>query len=511
MVLSSSRYKLICAGVLVAIVCAVGGWLRATRDPPFLAACKVSDAQARFCAARSLYHAFSRLGFEVTLRTLVDRLEVDARTTSMLELKALADQLGVPARGSVLSWDELRRLDGVAILFVNQNHFFTVDPRELPPESGAEQVRIYDEGPAQWWSRERLQSIWNGECLVLARQRGQNESLMGRIRFDTVLEDVGAQKTGVVKATYRFVNGDSEVKIKEIKTSCGCAAATASRSTIEPGGSAAITLEVDLSQLQGRGAFETSAIVLTNESEHWAHKLTVQGRIIDTARITADKLFLGDMRRGATIVRHLVVRDPGDGTGKLLEYKANLGPGNKKAVAENEMRVELAARKWIVSEEFEKSNAGRVSGGQINDFVVQVSVHVSPTCRPGPVSGEVFLVVERGREISKVVVPVIGTISEPVVADPPAVLMVLAADQGPESTITRRIVFSSDTPITLENVEAQNVPLTVAIESATKLTVVVSCKRSAVTEKRYEGELRCRFSNGTDLVIPCQIINAPQP
>jgi hypothetical protein len=510
-VLQRSKAKLICATIVMAILCAVGSWLIAARDPPFLAVCKVANDRGQLCGARALYHALSRLGFEATFRTLVEKLDVGAKHTTMQQLKALANQIGVSANGSVLSWDELRRLEGVAILFVDQNNFFTVDPRETPPELGAEQVRVYDAGPAEWWDRERLQSIWRGEALVVSRQRDRSASQKGRISFDAVLEDVGAHKSGIVKATYRFVNGGSEVKIKEIKTSCGCAAASASQSTIEPGGSAAITLEVDLSQLKGRGAFETSAIVLTNEPEHWAHKLTVQGRVIDTGRITADKLFLGDMRRGATTVRHLVVRDAGDGTGKLLEYTANLGRGNKREVVENELRVELTARKWVASEEFEKSNGGRVSGGRINDFVVQVSVHVSPTSRPGPVSGKVFLVVERGREISKVVVPLIGDIPEPVVADPPAILMVLAPEQRPESTITRRIVFSSDTPITLEKVEAQNVPFSVVIESACPPVAIVSCRRSAVKERRYEGELRCSFSNGADLVVPCQLINAPQP
>src|SRR4029078_11349034 len=134
----------------------------------------------------------------------------------------------ISARAQRLNWDELSRLDGTAVLFIEGNHYVAVDPRNTPRDMNqAAAIRIYEpQKPAQWWTQDKLEAAWEGEALVLIKQTPRvKETASGPcIVWDQCFVDQGIlMDTPLAHYQFAFRNvGSSDLIIGDVKSSCGC-------------------------------------------------------------------------------------------------------------------------------------------------------------------------------------------------------------------------------------------------------------------------------------------------
>ena len=84
------------------------------------------------CGPRSIAGAAARLGIIIDYKEFAERCNVTSRGLSMLDLYRAARNYPITAVGAELEWNQLTRLDAPAVLYLNNDHFVFVDPREHP-------------------------------------------------------------------------------------------------------------------------------------------------------------------------------------------------------------------------------------------------------------------------------------------------------------------------------------------------------------------------------------------
>jgi hypothetical protein len=99
------------------------------------------------------------------------------------------------------------------------------------------------------------------------------------LHFGQTQHDFGKVKEGkVVDYTFNFRNsGNSTLKIKDIKTSCGCTAALVSSEKLEPGEQGTLKVELDTSNRKGK--MSRTITISTNDPKDPAKILTVYADI----------------------------------------------------------------------------------------------------------------------------------------------------------------------------------------------------------------------------------------
>jgi hypothetical protein len=95
------------------------------------------------------------------------------------------------------------------------------------------------------------------------------------LNFSQTQHDFGKVKEGkVVEYTFNFGNsGNSTLKIKDIKTSCGCTAALVSSEVLKPGEQGTLKVELDTSNRKGK--MSRTITINTNDPEDPNKILTV--------------------------------------------------------------------------------------------------------------------------------------------------------------------------------------------------------------------------------------------
>jgi hypothetical protein len=440
------------------------------------------------CGPRSVYYCALRLGVMSTFDDVSARLDVAANGASMLQLKKLAEELGLSPSGEMLTWEKLKNIDGVALLFVNGNHFVCADPREGSPDSEEDAVRVYDDGPAEWWDRRRLEAAWNGESLVIYSAPGDVSS-GPRAMFSALLEDVGEHTVeNEVSADFHVRNtGDSTLVIDErVETSCGCAKPIINQYALAPGEETTIRFAVDLEGK--RGQFSQYAVITTNDPLTPRHRMYVQGRAVDNRLTLAKDLTFRPIRSGTQGATTLTVFDPGDGTLELRECQAFI-TATAEAVGEGMVSVSAT---WD-----EETVPGR-------DVPVMVRAEVKEGCFPGEFSGELRILANLPGESRRLVVPFQGEILPPWQANPPSLIMLLTDKLSDE--YTRTINIESAVPVEITEVNVTDLPVKVSFQNDPRPTLRVQCSLSDVSARSVRGAIACTFSNGGRLLIPCQLV-----
>lgn len=274
------------------------------------------------CGPRSLWVAAARVGVSLD----VDSLVADSETslvygTTILGLKRAAEKHGLTAEGYKLNWQQLKILNSPAILFVNGDHFFTVDPRQkqLPPTdikhkvltghlpvpvkpTNEESVAAYDRPyPARFITEADLTPIWNGIALVIEKPKIKKLYSGPKLAFDENLFDWGVIKVEEkVKHIYRFRNeGDKQLLISKVATSCGCTAGQIINASIAPGADGFI--EVSFNSTGKQGAIINQIYVFSNDPHPEPITLFLQGQVdVGAFTITPASLDLGSVAWGTT-------------------------------------------------------------------------------------------------------------------------------------------------------------------------------------------------------------------
>ena len=109
---------------------------------------------------------------------------------------------------------------------------------------------------------------------------GQNSNNPAVIYFPETQHDFGkVNEGGKVDYTFRFVNkGESVLKIKDIKTSCGCTAALVSNDSLSPGQEG--TIKVELNTENRVGKMSRTVTVQSNDPKDPAKILTIYADVV---------------------------------------------------------------------------------------------------------------------------------------------------------------------------------------------------------------------------------------
>jgi predicted double-glycine peptidase len=114
------------------------------------------------CGPASLKMVLAAHGIHPSITDLAADLKLNSKGTSMMQLRLVSTQWGVPAKSWHIQPKDLPHLPLPAIAFVNKDHFVVIR-RFIAPEV----LEVDDPalGKLQWPARS-FQRIWSGEMLV---------------------------------------------------------------------------------------------------------------------------------------------------------------------------------------------------------------------------------------------------------------------------------------------------------------------------------------------------------
>lgn len=122
---------------------------------------------------------------------------------------------------------------------------------------------------------------------------------MGKIKFDKMTHDYGDLKMeiGRADATFTFTNvGDGDLKIVNVKTSCGCTASDYSKNVIKPGEQGFV--KATYSTTNRPGPFRKTITVTTNDVDNPNTILTIKGNVFKKDQSESSKypIAIGNLR-----------------------------------------------------------------------------------------------------------------------------------------------------------------------------------------------------------------------
>jgi len=122
-----------------------------------------------------------------------------------------------------------------------------------------------------------------------------------QITFTEAVFDFGKVEQGdQVNHLFRFTNqGGRDLRIESVKTSCGCTAAVISAEVTAPGSEGTIRATFDTSKFFGEKVKQIT--VHSNDPLQPVVTLTLQGEILVEVEVEPAQLYLGKVRRGASV------------------------------------------------------------------------------------------------------------------------------------------------------------------------------------------------------------------
>jgi hypothetical protein len=247
----------------------------------------------------------------------------------MLEIMETLEWIGLEVEGRSTTFEELCAGPFPVIAHV-RDHFVVVE------EADAEQVTLSDRsGPARTVKQAEFAERWAGKLLriepptrrsLLPASAGDVPRGAPRICFDTLLVDAGEIDESQDRAqfSYRFENGgEGPLQIARVRTDCGCAVGHKPTAAIPPGGAGRIV--VDYQPEQGKGAFERTAFVDSNDPVFPTVQLRLVGTVANAIQLRPRRFHSGEVVSGGEIRRRLFVTGVNDRDFGILEAVSSDG------------------------------------------------------------------------------------------------------------------------------------------------------------------------------------------
>ncbi|MCA9443838.1 MAG: DUF1573 domain-containing protein [Candidatus Omnitrophica bacterium] len=258
------------------------------------------------CGPRSIWVAAARLGVNLDLNEIIESCDMSEKGCSMWDLKRAIEPLGFTAKGMRLDPDSLFDLESPAILLVNGNHFCCIDPTESSEDG---RIRYYDPPiTATWVSKDEIQRKWNGEALVLERQK-KTPKQGPSLKLDTAFNDLGMVTDKSAETGYFPIHneGDSPLEILELNHSCGCIEAEATLNPIPPGESALVVAKM---ALQGFDGIRSEMIeVVTNDPQNPSEVIVLQAEHKRTLVLSTETIDFGVLTATSPSDRQFEIED----------------------------------------------------------------------------------------------------------------------------------------------------------------------------------------------------------
>ncbi len=200
-----------------------------------------------------------------------------------------------------------------------------------------------------------------------------------RILFANVEHDFGRVRQGArVTHEYPFQNaGDLALRVGEVRTACGCTAATASAESVEGGGKGSIVAAFDTSRYFGE--VRRTITVASNDPEQPLISLKLRGVIDLEVAVDPPAVYLGRLRRGARVDGAARIVRAEDSRPRVQVATSEGGIVRATLVGEN---LHLAVRADAPLGPFEDSVRLRTTSERLAHIDVPVAGIVEETAAP---------------------------------------------------------------------------------------------------------------------------------
>jgi hypothetical protein len=164
------------------------------------------------------------------------------------------------------------------------------------------------EAPGAWSPRAVTLQLTGALLVLLAAASGADEG--GRLHIATPVFDFGTVERGTkVEHVFGLRNqGPGELRIEQVKSSCGCTVAVVSAAEVAAGGEGRVAVTLDTARMAGR--VTKVVTVYSSDPQAPVRTLTLAGEVVADLVLAPTPLYLGRLRRGAAS-RHEVVITPG--------------------------------------------------------------------------------------------------------------------------------------------------------------------------------------------------------
>lgn len=466
--------------------------------------------QEVMCGPTSLTLALGRLGISESTDEIASRCTVTSRGVAFSDLEHAASLThSITARIRRSNWDELRRLDGVAVLFVKGDHYVAADPREKPQDATpAPTMRIYEpHTPARWWTREELEAVWGGETLEIVRPAVSDDQPQGMARIDwqECFLDLGVVK-GTPQAQYRFSFrnvGSAELVIGKVERSCGCADHTVTSERLAPGESGFIDVRIDLGTTEGY--FQQYLAVHTNDELCPISVLRMAGGVPRVRAISGDILRLEELPRGGKVLQTFYAADPGFRGVRIRE--THFAPVGDSGL-DGHLTCSITSK--LVGDGPQRPGGFRVTP---SDYAVQLSVEAGPNCPLGPFQGEVTVILEADGAVSTHKVLVQGTVVQDAHPVPRVALVTLDSNGTGNASI--QLQRYSKRPVRIVKAwpdDPESLKLTIEVPSGAATRSTVSARLPGVVPGAAPLQRSAFFEldDGAVVTVPVSVFLPPR-
>ena len=245
-----------------------------------------------------------------------------------------------------------------------------------------------------------------------------------RMQVDKPVFDFGQVEQGdKVTHAFRFTNqGNRDLRVQSVKTSCGCTAAVIAADTIPPGTEGSIQATFDTKRFAGQKA--KNIRVHTNDPLNPVTTLTLQGEITTEVQVQPAQVYLGRIQRGVPTTRTVNVLYDQNKTFEITH------------ISNDHPAISVQAEDTRV-----KGKKGKA-----------LQVSVSKTARRGPLNDTITITTTSPKRPS-ISIPVVGSIEGDVIVLPSQVSFGVVR-QGVGQTRTVRIKNRSAQPLSIGQVRS---------------------------------------------------------
>lgn len=146
-----------------------------------------------------------------------------------------------------------------------------------------------------------------GVVVLLAGLRAAGAEEGARLVVEAPVFDFGTVERGAkVEHVFRLANrGGGELRLEQVKSSCGCTVAVVSASEVAGGGEGRVAVTLDTARMGGR--VTKVVTVYSNDSRAPISPLTLTGEVLADLVVTPTQLYLGRVRRGVSDRREVAI------------------------------------------------------------------------------------------------------------------------------------------------------------------------------------------------------------
>jgi hypothetical protein len=463
------------------------------------------SSEGNTCGAGALYAALARLGGPFVRSQVRHKLASSEKGASFGQLKSVAEQYGFEASLGILTWEELFS-DQTAVLWIRDNHFVAVDPRQKNPSGTPDDklIRVYDEDkPAQWWDQQELERVWHGEAMIIKKRRSSKQFDGPHIEWDNCYQDCGfVDRDTPARYTFNFRNvGNMPLSVEVLDSGCACSEATLSAKRVGPGQRGRLDVQVDLGGK--RGYFQTYVVLTTNDPDQSQNMIYVGGGA-RARRVLAscENLYLGNVHQGQSLSKQFFVYDNGEKKLALNDVQLKRSDTDVAGSVDTSVRF----RRLEVDSDIRSLDGLGAYRAKPGDYVVTVCARAVADCPQGRFSGQLLVLSNLVSDLGQVRVSFHGTVVSDVIAEPRALL--LMSGRGAQPYAELRLMSLSGRPVCISEVSTEgaiSIEKVDIVKGANEVLVKTAFGEPDVEDPTVQGSLVFCMANRAVLRVPVVI------